>query len=43
MRLDARIEAISQEIAEIGQSEAHCRALRTIRKRRLDPTFLLNP
>jgi len=30
MRLDARIEAISGEIAEIGQSEAHCRALRTI-------------
>lgn len=30
MRLDARIEAISGEIAEIGQGEAHCRALRTI-------------
>jgi transposase len=30
MRLDTRIEAISEEIAEIGESEAHCRALRTI-------------
>ncbi|NDK36091.1 IS110 family transposase [Rhodovulum sulfidophilum] len=30
MRLDARIEAVSGEIEGIGQSEAHCRALRTI-------------
>lgn len=29
MRLDARIEAVSDEIEAIGQSEAHCRALRT--------------
>lgn len=30
MRLDARIDAVSSEIAEIGESEAHCRDLRTI-------------
>jgi transposase len=30
MRLDDRIESISAEIAEIGQTEAHCRNLRTI-------------
>ena len=30
MRLDTRIEAISGKIAEIGQGEAHCRALRII-------------
>ena len=30
MRLDERIESVSGEIAEIGQSEAHCRDLRTI-------------
>ncbi|MCE8438371.1 IS110 family RNA-guided transposase [Rhodovulum sulfidophilum] len=30
MRLDARIEAVSGEIEGLGQSEAHCRALRTI-------------
>jgi transposase len=30
MRLDARIDSVSSEIAEIGESEAHCRDLRTI-------------
>jgi transposase len=30
LQLDERIEAVSSEIAEIGQTEAHCRRLRTI-------------
>lgn len=30
MRLDQRIDAVSEEIAEIGQVEKHCRNLRTI-------------
>ena len=30
MRLEARIDSVSSEIAEIGESEAHCRDLRTI-------------
>ena len=30
MRLDARIDSVSSEIAEIGESEAHCRDLTTI-------------
>ncbi len=30
MQLDERIESVSSEIAEIGETEAHCRNLRTI-------------
>lgn len=30
MRLDQRIEAVTDEIGRIGQSEAHCRALMTV-------------
>jgi transposase len=30
MRLDERIEAVSSDIAEIGETEAHCRDLKTI-------------
>lgn len=30
MRLDARIDSVSAEIAEVGECEAHCRALRTV-------------